>query len=78
MSRQQSQKRGKRSDAQKMASSRHDFDPIPATSKVNGAFGDRTPTTQHDHYAALIHAGKEHQRKQREEGLNPMDGGRPA
>jgi hypothetical protein len=34
-----SDKRGKRSTAQKRASSRHDFDPIPATSPVSGAFG---------------------------------------
>lgn len=32
-------KRGKRSTAQKRASSRHDFGPIPATSPVRGAFG---------------------------------------
>lgn len=32
-------KRGKRSTAQKRASSRHDFDPIPATRPVSGAFG---------------------------------------
>ena len=34
-----SDKRGKRSTAQKRASSRHDFGPIPATSPVAGAFG---------------------------------------
>lgn len=36
---QASDKRGKRSTAQKRASSRHDFGPIPATSPVAGAFG---------------------------------------
>ena len=77
MSRQQSQKSGKRSDAQKKATSRHDFDPIPATSKVDGAFGDREPTTQHDHDAAMIHADKERQRKRREEGANPADDYQP-
>jgi hypothetical protein len=34
-----SDKRGKRSTAQKRASSRHDLGPIPATSPVAGAFG---------------------------------------
>jgi hypothetical protein len=32
-------KRGKRSTAQKRASSRHEFDPMPATNAVAGAFG---------------------------------------
>jgi hypothetical protein len=36
---QRADKRGKRSTAQKRASSRHDFDPIPATRPVSGAFG---------------------------------------
>jgi len=34
-----SDKRGKRSTAQKRASSRHDFGPMPATKAVPGAFG---------------------------------------
>lgn len=38
---QSTQKRGKRSTAQKVASARHDFDPMPATSPVAGAFGKR-------------------------------------
>jgi hypothetical protein len=44
MSDQQSDKRGKRSTAQKRDSSRHDFGPIPATSKVSGASGGNQPT----------------------------------
>jgi hypothetical protein len=36
---QRSDKRGKRSTAQKRASSRHEFDPMPATNAVPGAFG---------------------------------------
>jgi hypothetical protein len=36
---QQSDKRGKRSTAQKRASSRHGFDAIPATRPAAGAFG---------------------------------------
>jgi hypothetical protein len=44
MSSQQSNKRGKQSTAQKRDSSRHDFAPIPATSKVAGASGGNQPT----------------------------------
>ncbi len=44
MSNQQSNKRGKQSTAQKRDSSRHDFAPIPATSKVSGASGGNQPT----------------------------------
>jgi hypothetical protein len=36
---QRSDKRGKRSTAQKRAASRHAFDPIPAARPVAGAFG---------------------------------------
>lgn len=54
MSKQQSQKSGKQSTAQKFDSSRHNYDPIPATSKVDGAFGDREPTTQSDIDASMI------------------------
>ena len=35
----QSSKRGMRSDAQKRDRARYDFDPIPATAPVEGAFG---------------------------------------
>ena len=44
MSKQQSHTRGKQSTAQKRGSSRHDFGPIPATSKVDGASGGNEPT----------------------------------
>ena len=44
MSQQQSHTRGKQSTAQKRDSSRHDFGPIPATSKVDGASGGNEPT----------------------------------
>jgi hypothetical protein len=41
---QQADKRGKRSTGQKRASSRHEFDPMPATKAVPGAFGkERRP-----------------------------------
>ena len=43
MSRQQSHTRGKQSTAQKRDSSRHGFGPIPATSKVDGAYGGNKP-----------------------------------
>ena len=35
----QSSKRGVRSDSQKRDRARYDFDPIPATAPVEGAFG---------------------------------------
>ena len=66
MSKQQSQKSGKQSTAQKFDSSRHNYDPIPATSKVDGAFGDREPTTQHAHDVAMTHAEKKRLRERRE------------
>jgi hypothetical protein len=58
MSQQQSQKRGKQSTAQKRDSSRHDFGPIPATSKVDGASGGnqpvgRTATDVMNHYTEV-------------------------
>lgn len=43
MSRQQSHTRGKQSTAQKRDSSRYGFEPIPATSKVDGAYGGNEP-----------------------------------
>jgi hypothetical protein len=39
MSDQQSQKRGKRSDAQKITTARNDYEPIPPANHVAGAFG---------------------------------------
>jgi len=47
MSTQQSGKTGKQSDAQKRASSRHDFNPIPATTPVDGASGKREREERH-------------------------------
>jgi len=57
MSKQQSHTRGKQSTAQKRGSSRHGFEPIPATSKVDGASGGNEPTGRtaqdvNDHYTA--------------------------
>jgi hypothetical protein len=39
MNRQGTQKQGKQSGAQKMASTRHPFEPAPSTSPTPGAFG---------------------------------------
>ena len=41
MSKQQSQKRGLRSEAQKEDAARDAYEPIPASSQVGGAFGKR-------------------------------------
>ncbi len=58
MSEQKSQKQGKRSGAQKLDSSRHGFDPIPATSPVGGASGERTPQKESDEEASFSHHPK--------------------
>lgn len=42
----QSSKRGVRSDSQKRDNSRHEFDPIPATAPVEGAFGRNHQDTE--------------------------------
>jgi len=59
MSEQKSQKQGKRSGAQKLDSSRHGFDPIPATSPVSGATGERLPQKKSDEETAFSHHPKE-------------------
>ena len=53
MGEQQSQKRGVKSDAQKRAGSRYDYDPAPASGPDAGAFGRHTPDRQSDKDAAL-------------------------
>lgn len=45
----QSSKRGVRSDSQKRDRSRHEFDPIPATAPVEGAFGHTGEASEQDH-----------------------------
>ena len=45
----QSSKRGVRSDSQKRDRSRYDFDPIPATAPVEGAFGHTAEAPQQEH-----------------------------
>ena len=53
MGEQQSQKRGVKSDAQKRAGSRYDYDPAPASGPDAGAFGRHRPDRQSDKDAAL-------------------------
>lgn len=53
MSEQQSQKRGTRSDAQKTAAARHDFEAIPPANPVAGASGKQQPQIQTDQDLAL-------------------------
>ena len=44
----QSSKRGVRSDSQKRDRARHDFDPIPASAPVEGAFGHTAEATEQE------------------------------
>ena len=53
MSEQQSQKRGTRSDAQKTATARNDYEPIPPANPVGGAFGKQQSQIQTDQDLAL-------------------------
>ena len=48
MSEQQGQKRGLRSDAQKTAAGRTDYDPVPPANPVAGAFGKQQTQGQSD------------------------------
>jgi hypothetical protein len=63
MSEQQSQKRGVRSDAQKTATARNDYEPIPPANPVAGAFGKQQPQIQSDQDLAL---SREEKRRQAE------------
>jgi len=47
----QSSKRGVRSDSQKRDRSRYDFDPIPATAPVVGAFGHTAQASEQERSA---------------------------
>ncbi len=54
MGEQQSQKRGVKSDAQKRAGSRYDYDPTPAAGGSDaGAFGSHAPDRRSDQDATL-------------------------
>lgn len=58
MSEQQSQKRGVRSEAQKVARAREGYDPIPPSTPVAGAFGSQERDTPTDQDLALSLAEK--------------------
>ena len=51
----QSQKTGKRSDAQKLDRAREGYDPLPASNPVAGAFGEHKPEGISDQDTALDH-----------------------
>ncbi|HEX6728738.1 MAG TPA: hypothetical protein VF074_01950 [Pyrinomonadaceae bacterium] len=51
--RQESQKRGIRSDAQKQQRARKGYDPIPPSNEVGGAFGRHEPDRQSDEDLSL-------------------------
>ena len=53
MSKQESQKRGVKSSAQKEAAARDAYAPIPPSQPVAGAFGDHTPNTASDEDVSL-------------------------
>ena len=53
MGEQQSQKRGVRSEGQKMERAREGYDPLPATQPVAGAFGEHSSDTATDEDVAL-------------------------
>ena len=60
MSEQQAQKRGLRSDAQKTATARTDYDPVPPANPVAGAFGkQQTPGQSHSELASAKLASQE-------------------
>ena len=58
MSKQQSQKRGVRSEAQKMDDAREGYDAMGATSRRDGAFGKQTKKRQSDQDLALTREEK--------------------
>jgi hypothetical protein len=58
MSEQKSQKRGVRSEAQKEDEARDAYAPIPAASRVAGAFGDRQNESISDEELALTQEQK--------------------
>jgi hypothetical protein len=53
MSSQQSQKRGIRSEAQKVTRARDAYEPIPPSNPVDGAFGEHGPESATDEEASL-------------------------
>lgn len=53
MGEQQSQKRGVRSEGQKLDRAREGYDPLPASQPVAGAFGEHSSDTASDQDVAL-------------------------
>jgi hypothetical protein len=49
----QSQKTGKKSDAQKLDRAREGYDPLPASNPVAGAFGEHKPARTSDRDVSL-------------------------
>jgi hypothetical protein len=66
MSRQESQKRGVRSEAQKQQRARKGYDPIPPSNAVGGAFGNPEPDRQSDEDLSLS-LNEKRARKERDE-----------
>ena len=65
MSRQESQKRGVRSDAQKQARARKGYEPIPPSNPVGGAHGRHEPAGQSDEEQSLeIHNRNQKQKEE--------------
>jgi hypothetical protein len=60
----QSQKTGKRSDAQKLNRAREGYDPLPASNAVPGAFGEHQPDRVSDQEASLDHLTRKHEEDQ--------------
>ncbi|HEX7722168.1 MAG TPA: hypothetical protein VF397_08415 [Pyrinomonadaceae bacterium] len=58
MSEQQSQKRGLRSEAQKMEDAREGYEPMGSTSRPDGAFGNQEKERQSDQELALTQEQK--------------------
>ncbi len=66
MSEQESQKRGVRSSAQKEASARDAYEPIPPSQPVAGAFGEHKPHRLSDEELSLsINTKRSRERKER-------------
>ena len=66
MSEQQSQKRGVRSEAQKMTTARDGNKPMPAANPVTGAFGERERSTPSDEGVAYSVEEKKKSNQSRE------------
>ena len=64
MGEQQSQKRGVRSEGQKLDRAREGYDPLPASQPVAGAFGEHSSSTATDQDVAL-RLDEKHGRKTR-------------